>query len=113
MASNSNVSNETELANGELEDDAPFKKPPSTATEQEDLPLTVYSPQAAVREPVKLFGDIADGFIKGRELAWRLFVRNLSGMYRQTLWVVLGVPATNRQHCDLDFSQVSECFLDG
>lgn len=82
--SNSNVSNETELVSGESREAAPFGQL-QPASEPQDLPLTVYSPQAAIRQPLKLFGDIADGFIRGRELAWRLFVRNLRGMYRQTL----------------------------
>ena len=80
-SSNFNVSNETELASDELKEDAPGQNlEPETV-----LPLTVYSPQAAIREPFKLASDIWTGFMNGRELAWRLFVRNLRGMYRQTL----------------------------
>lgn len=83
-SSKTNVSNETELADDELKVDAPFGQFEND-TDTADLPITIYSPHSAIREPLKLFGDIADGFIKGRELAWRLFVRNLRGMYRQTL----------------------------
>ena len=56
---------------------------PTTSTAE--LPVTVYSPTAAIRQPIRLLSDIAREFYKGRELAWRLFVRNLRGMYRQTL----------------------------
>jgi lipopolysaccharide transport system permease protein len=53
---------------------------PSTA----DLPVTIYTPESPLRQPgVFLRGMFADIW-KGRELAWRLFVRDLSAQYRQT-----------------------------
>jgi homopolymeric O-antigen transport system permease protein len=45
----------------------------------------VYSPESELRRGWSLFRETARGFIKGRELAWRLLQRNLRGMYRQTL----------------------------
>ena len=43
-----------------------------------------YSAESEVRNPVKLLGDIAKDAWSGRDLAWRLFLRNVRGMYRQT-----------------------------
>ena len=43
-----------------------------------------YSADSEVRNPVKLLGDIAKDAWSGRDLAWRLFLRNVRGMYRQT-----------------------------
>ena len=51
----------------------------------ENAPVHYYSPQSDIREPVRLVSNMFRDFLAGRELAWRLFVRNLRGMYRQTL----------------------------
>ena len=48
-------------------------------------PITVYSSQSELRNLFGLLKSIFRGFIDGRELAWRIFVRNLNGLYRQTL----------------------------
>lgn len=49
-----------------------------------DLPVTIYTPESPLRHPgVFLRGMLADVW-KGRELAWRLFMRDLSAQYRQT-----------------------------
>lgn len=57
------------------------------------LPVVVYSAQAKIRHPIHLIRELANDFWKGRELGWRLFLRNLQGQYRQTLlgyvWAVL------------------------
>ncbi len=47
--------------------------------------VTVYSAQSSIRNPVQLVQDIFSDFWQGRELAWRLFLRNIRGLYRQTL----------------------------
>ena len=44
----------------------------------------VYSAQSDIRHPRKLFADMLDDAYSGRALAWRLFLRNIRGMYRQT-----------------------------
>lgn len=44
----------------------------------------VYTSTSDIRNPLKLFQEIIAGFIDGRELATRIFVRNLNGLYRQT-----------------------------
>ena len=56
------------------------------ANPSEEKPeITIYDAQSEVRQPLKLLNNIAVDFYRGRELAWRLFLRNLQGMYRQTL----------------------------
>ena len=47
--------------------------------------VTTYSTQSSIRNPVQLIRDISMDFWLGRELAWRLFLRNIRGLYRQTL----------------------------
>ena len=49
-----------------------------------DAPCVEYSSTSEIRNPFKLFKDIYLGFINGRELASRIFIRNLNGLYRQT-----------------------------
>jgi len=50
-----------------------------------DLPLTVYTPESPLRNPghfvCSMFRDLA----ASRELAWRLFVRDTSAQYRQSI----------------------------
>lgn len=57
------------------------------------LPERTYSPEALLSHPLKLLGDIGKDILAGRELAWRLFVRDLSAQYRQTylgyIWAFL------------------------
>ena len=47
--------------------------------------VTLYSAQSEIRSPLRLLGGIFARFWDGRELAWRLFLRNIRGLYRQTL----------------------------
>ena len=47
--------------------------------------VTQYNSSSEIRNPLKLVGSIFRGFVDGRELAWRIFVRNLNSLYRQTL----------------------------
>ncbi len=67
---------------------------------EEELPpiktsdkITTYSAKSEVRSPAKLVRNIFEDFVAGRELSWRLFLRNLRGLYRQTLlglfWIFL------------------------
>ena len=44
-----------------------------------------YSAESDISNPVKLIGGMLRDFVRGRELAGRLFIRNLRGLYRQTL----------------------------
>ena len=47
--------------------------------------VTLYSAESEIRYPWKLLWGIFASFWDGRELAWRLFLRNIRGLYRQTL----------------------------
>lgn len=57
------------------------------------LTETVYDAEPEISRPLRLLGNVFRSAWDGRELAWRLFVRNLRGMYRQTalglLWIFL------------------------
>lgn len=57
------------------------------------LTTRTYSPEASLGHPLKLIREIGTDILAGRELAWRLFVRDLSAQYRQTylgyLWAFL------------------------
>jgi len=48
------------------------------------LPIMVYTPESPLRSPVLLLGAMSRDLRVSRELAWRLFVRDLSALYRQT-----------------------------
>jgi len=58
-----------------------------------DLKTTVYSPESSIASPVKLIGGMFRDLMDGRELAWRLAVRDISAQYRQTalglLWAFI------------------------
>lgn len=56
-----------------------------TPDEQYANAITVYNSRSEIRSPGRLCGGIVRGFYEGRELSWRLFLRNLRGLYRQTL----------------------------
>ncbi len=62
-------------------------------TATRDLPETVYDAQPELSRPAVLVRNIVRDLAASRGLAWRLFVRNLRGLYRQTLlglfWVFL------------------------
>lgn len=58
-----------------------------------DLPVHVYSPEPLLRHPGLMLRELFRDIMLGRELAWRLFLRDLSAQYRQTyfgyLWAFL------------------------
>lgn len=47
--------------------------------------VTFYSAKSEIRHPVRMMRDILTDCWLGRELSWRLFLRNIRGLYRQTL----------------------------
>lgn len=49
------------------------------------LPVRVYSPEPLLGHPGTLLRNLIRDIWFGRELAWRLFVRDLSAQYRQTV----------------------------
>lgn len=57
------------------------------------LPVKIYSPEPLLGHPVTLIKKMLKDLHAGRELAWRLFIRDLSAQYRQTylgyLWAFL------------------------
>jgi lipopolysaccharide transport system permease protein len=55
---------------------------PSNAAQ---LPERVYSPEPLLQHPWKMLKAIAADVWAGRELAWRLFMRDLKAQYRQTI----------------------------
>jgi lipopolysaccharide transport system permease protein len=58
-----------------------------------DLTVTVYSPESPLRHPVTFLRSMLKDLLLSRELAWRLFVRDFSAQYRQSLlgyaWVFI------------------------
>lgn len=63
--------------------------PPS----RHDLPVTVYTPESSLASPGKMIRAMFRDLLAGRELAWRLTVRDISAQYRQAylgiLWAFL------------------------
>lgn len=49
------------------------------------LPQVIYSPSSQLRHPLQLLINMWRDLKASKELAWRLFVRNISAMYRQTM----------------------------
>jgi len=58
-----------------------------------DLPITVYTPESPLRNPAKLLRDMWQDLLNARELAWRLFLRDIRAQYRQSIlsyiWVFI------------------------
>lgn len=57
------------------------------------LPVAVYSPAPMLASPAKLAREMLRDLLASRELAWQLFVRDVSAQYRQSLlgvvWALL------------------------
>ena len=57
------------------------------------MKITVYTPTSSLTQPGRLLQAMFHDLWRGRELAWRLVIRNVSAMYRQTilgyLWAFL------------------------
>jgi lipopolysaccharide transport system permease protein len=51
---------------------------------REELPVRVYTPEPAIQHPAVMLRGLWGDLMAGRELAWRLFVRDLSAQYRAT-----------------------------
>jgi len=72
---------------------SPISNLPSSGGAGADLPVHIYSPEPMLGHPAKLFASMAADVWAGRELAWRLFVRDMSAQYRQTflgyIWAFL------------------------
>ena len=48
-----------------------------------DLPVTIYTPESSLASPVKMLRDMFHDLADGRELAWRLVVRDINAQSRQ------------------------------
>ena len=63
-----------------------------------DLKKTVYTPESSLASPQKMVREMFSDLWAGRELAWRLAVRDISAQYRQAflglLWAFI-LPLTN------------------
>lgn len=63
-----------------------------------DLPIVIYTPESALRNPAKLLRDMFRDLIAGCGLAWQLAVRDIKAQYRQTalglLWAFI-LPLAN------------------
>lgn len=63
-----------------------------------DLPEVIYTPESPLRHPAKLVCEMIADLKASRGLAWRLFVRDMSALYRQSLlgyvWAFLPPVAT-------------------
>lgn len=57
----------------------------SVVEHPEHLPTVVYTPASQLRDPRSLFASMWRDLKASRELAWRLFVRDVSAQYRQSL----------------------------
>ena len=53
----------------------------------------VYTPESELRRPLRLLRSMGSDVLAGRELAWRLFVRDTAAQYRQSVlgyfWVII------------------------
>jgi len=56
---------------------------------RKQLPLTIYSPQSQMSSPSQLFHSMWQDMKASKELAWRLFIRDISAQYRQSLLGIL------------------------
>src|ERR1051326_8604245 len=60
--------------------------------------LTIYTPESPLRHPARLAREMWRDLAGSRELAWRLFIRDTSAIYRQSflgyLWAFLPPIAT-------------------
>lgn len=68
------------MPNTTVSDTPPFKA--------SALPVTVYTPASSLASPAKMIREMFRDLLAGRELAWRLAVRDISAQYRQA---VLGI----------------------
>lgn len=51
---------------------------------RKEFSTVVYTPESLIRSPVRLVKDMLRDLLDSRELAWRLFVRDVSARYRQS-----------------------------
>ncbi len=63
-----------------------------------ELPVTIYTPESSLASPGKMVREMFEDLAAGRELAWRLAVRDIQAQYRQAflgiLWAFI-LPVAN------------------
>jgi lipopolysaccharide transport system permease protein len=59
------------------------------ADSSESKPVMVYTPESQIRKPRQLIRSMWLDLKASKELAWRLFVRDISSQYRQSLFGIL------------------------
>lgn len=63
-----------------------------------ELPVTIYTPESSLASPAKMLREMFADLAAGRELAWRLAVRDIQAQYRQAflgiLWAFI-LPVAN------------------
>ena len=63
-----------------------------------DLTVKIYTPDSPLKYPVRFIAEMFKDLVRGRELAWRLAVRDISAQYRQAalglLWAFI-LPLVN------------------
>jgi lipopolysaccharide transport system permease protein len=64
---------------------------PEFSVTMAELPITVYTPASPLRHPGRLVREMLRDLVASRELAWRLFVRDISAQYRQSIFGYLWV----------------------
>ena len=82
----------------------------------ESLPEVTYTPEPALRHPHQLLRSMVHDLLASRELAWRLFVRNLSAQYRKSilgyLWAFLPPVVTTLTFVFLNSQQIMNLSAD-
>ena len=77
-----------------------FRHPDAIDRESMSEPsiTTVYTPDSSLANPRKMVAEMFRDLFRGREMAWRLAVRDIQAQYRQTyfgiLWAFIGPLAT-------------------
>ena len=79
-------------------------------TIQNPLSEVIYTPESTLRHPGQLVGSMMHDLLASRELAWRLFIRNLSAQYRQSilgyLWAFIPPIVTSLTFVFLNSQQI-------
>lgn len=65
------------------------KQKNNQAEGQDSLPVVVYSSKSKIRTPWFLFKSMLKDLLDSRELAWRLFIRDITAQYRQSILGIL------------------------
>lgn len=53
--------------------------------QDKELTVKVYSPESSLQDPRRFLSEMKSDLLRGRELAWQLFLRDLKAQYRQSI----------------------------